>query len=173
MCIATWVGSCVNWPLATFQPTQEPLLSSVFLGVFSLWRPGTRHFCVITAGEQVMNRTTHRQDFHHATANRRRWPARRPAGHWRLVCSLSITYALILSLVGVPVASAQTGPQPGQKDPVSNYNYFPYHDMVAFVRNGPDMYLYFFSADQNLHLNEEFSTFQNSDANQIDRKSVV
>ena len=66
-----------------------------------------------------MNRTTHRQDFHHATANRRRWPARRPAGHWRLVCSLSITYALILSLVGVPVASAQThatGPErPGEQ----------------------------------------------------------
>ena len=57
------------------------------------------------------------------------------AAGWPLAagCSLSITYALILSLVGVPVASAQTGPQPGQKDPVSNYSYFPYHDMVAFA----------------------------------------
>ena len=102
-----------------------------------------------------MNRTTHRQDFHHATANRRRWPARRPAGHWRLVCSLSITYALILSLVGVPVASAQTGPQPGQKDPVSNYNYFPYHDMVAFAP-GAALSVQGYRADQNLSLSGAF-----------------
>jgi hypothetical protein len=44
MGIATWVGFCVKWGLATFQPTQEPLFFKCFLGVCPLWRPCTRHF---------------------------------------------------------------------------------------------------------------------------------
>ena len=41
---APGVGSCVNWGLATFQQTQEPLIFKSFLGVFPLWKPRTRHF---------------------------------------------------------------------------------------------------------------------------------
>jgi hypothetical protein len=44
MCIATWVGSCVNWGLAAFQHTREPLFFKCFLSVSPLCRPGIRHF---------------------------------------------------------------------------------------------------------------------------------
>ena len=97
-----------------------------------------------------MNRTLNHHITHSATAKRRMSPTPPWVESWRQLCSLSLIYVLILSLIGVPVASAQTGqPQPGQKDPVGNYTYFPSHDMVTFV---PYFSVQGFIVDQNLRI---------------------
>ena len=54
----------------------------------------------------------------------------------------------------------------GQKDPVSNYNYFPYHDMVAFAP-GAALSVQGYRADQNLSLQRSVWLHQSADANQI------
>src|SRR6266545_295544 len=73
--------------------------------------------------------------------------------HLWLVCSLSLSYVLILSLVGVPVF-AQTGPQPGLDDPLGKpagrYTLFPDHELAAFISAG---------AKVNFTVGESFNLF--------------
>ena len=85
-----------------------------------------------------------------AAAKHRRHLTGRRDGFGRLVGSLSITYALLVSLIAAPGARAQTGqPQPGLNDPVGNYTFFPSHDMVAFAP-GAALSVQGYRADQNI-----------------------
>jgi len=114
-----------------------------------------------------MKYTIRQQSGGTSAAKHRRPRAGQRHGFGRLVGSLSITYALLVSLIIAPGARAQTGqPQPGLNDPVGNYTFFPSHDMVAFAP-GANLSVQGYRADQNLNLSGAFSYSQPADADQI------
>jgi hypothetical protein len=57
----------------------------------------------------------------------------RLSGRCRSFFTFCLIYALILSQAAAPVAFAQTVPQPGQTDPVSNYALLPSDSLATFI----------------------------------------
>lgn len=97
-------------------------------------------------------------------------PVRRAAGRCRVSCALRLTCALVLSLIVVPAASAQSnqnGPRPGKNDPVRNPILFPAHGAGTFAPGNNQIKLQAWRSDAGLSLSETFSYSQPADADQI------
>ncbi len=97
-------------------------------------------------------------------------PVRRSVWRWRVICSLSLTYTLVLSLAGVPAAfsqSDQSDSRPGKNDPARNYFSLASHGLGTFAPGDNRIAVQGYSSDAGLSLTQVFSYDQPADADQI------
>lgn len=122
-------------------------------------------------GSENMNRIGNHSIFFDIRNQNRNKQKRQSSGWRRLICSLCVIYALLLTTLisAPPTALAQSGPRPGKDDPAGKNILFPSHDVGLIIPSyfGNKLEPFIYKSDQNLNLTTDFFYDQPLDADNI------